>query len=425
MVQLILITLIYLIHNMKIILTESQLKTVINEKLTDDQKKNALVVAKELAPNFSSVRQFSLENPELYNYLRVNNLLDDVFSDRKKHRPDGYWTPETVGQEAQKYSGRKEFHKKNQVAYNKAKDFGILDALFGPMKAGARKTITLDVAIEKARNFEGMRSQFYKKHPTAYLILKDEGLLDRFFQLGTGLKRKYDYDSLINDAKQYENIDDLKANNHELYKKLTVLKLMDDVFPDRKEFKFNKYIEQAKQYKNSKDLRTNNIGLYNNLMNNNLLDIAFPNRKQEKLNGYLEKAKEYGTSTELMKTNFSLYQTLKNNNLLDVAFPDRVKKKLDSYVSKAKQYGTLRELRKLNPALYLTLKNNNLFKSVFPEVIQKDKVDLGIREQKKLQAHIRHAKIYGSLMNLKKQNIGLFNTLKEYGVLDNVFNDAV
>lgn len=410
---------------MKIILTESQLKTVINEKLTDDQKKNALNVAKELAPNFSSVRQFSLENPELYNYLRVNNLIDDVFPDRKKHRPDGYWTPETVGQEAQKYSSRKEFHKKNQVAYNKATDFGMLGALFPPMKGGLKKTITLDVAIENAKNFEGTRSQFYRKYPQSYMVLKGEGLLNRFFQKVPGMRRKYDYDSLINDAKQYENIDDLKANNHELYKKLTVLKLMDDVFPDRKEFKFNKYIEQAKQYKNGKDLRTNNIGLYNNLLNNNLLDIAFPNRKQEKLNGYLEKAKEYRTSTELMKTNFSLYQTLKNNNLLDVAFPDRLKKKLDSYVSKAKEYGTLKELRKLNPALYLTLKNNNLFKSVFPEVIQKDKVDLGIREQKKLQAHIRHAKIYGSLMNLKKQNIGLFNTLKEYGALDNVFNDAV
>lgn len=409
---------------MKIILTESQLKTIVNERLSDNQKKNALERSKGLASKFSSVNQFSLKYPKLYNYLRVNNLLDEVFPERKKYHPEGYWTPETVGQEAQKYNSRKEFHKQNQVAFIKAMEFGILGALFPPMKRGLKKTITLDVAIEKAKNFDGTRSQFFKKYPQSYVVLKGDGLLDRFFQKIPGMRRKNDYDSLINTAKQYENIDVLRGENYELYKKLTVLKLLDDVFPDRKEFKINKYIEQSKQYQNIKDLRTNNISLYNNLVNNNLIDIVFPNRKEEKLNGYLEIAKQYGTLKELRTSNYSLYQTLKNNNLVDIAFPNSDKEKFDTYIFRAKQYGTLKELRTYNPTLYKTLRNNNLLKSIFSNVIEKDNLHLGVREQKKIQDHVRHAKIYGSLMNLKKQNIGLFNMLKEYGVLDNVFNNT-
>ena len=410
---------------MKIILTESQLKTIVNEKLSDGQKKNALERAKKLAPNFSSVNQFSLKYPKLYNYLRVHNLMDDVFPERKKYHPVGYWTPDTVGQEAQKYSSRKEFHKQNQVAHNKAFEFGMMDSLFPALPKGNKKTITLDVAMQKAMDFDGTRSQFYKKHPQSYVVLKGEGLLDRYFQIGAiGAKRKYDYDSLISDAQQYENVDVLRSKNYELYKRITSLRLLDDVFPDRYEFKINKYIEQAKQYQNPKDLRTNNIGLYNNLMNNDLLDVVFPNRKEEKLKGYVEKAKQYKTSSELLKSNISLYNNLRNNNLLDDVFPDRIKKKLDHYIFRAKQYGSLKNLRVNDITLYNNLKNNNLLKSAFPDVIEKDNVNLGIREQKKLEGHIRHAKIYGSLMNLKKQNMGLYNILKDYGVLDNVFDDT-
>jgi hypothetical protein len=430
---------------MKIILTESQLKTIVNEKLSDGQKKNALERAKKLAPNFSSVHQFTLKYPKLYSYLRVNDLIDVVFPERKKYYPDGYWTPETVGQEAQNYSSRKEFLKQNPMAHKKAFEFGMMDSLFPTLPKGNKKTITLDVAIKKANDFDGNRSQFYKKYPQSYNVLKAEGLLDRYFLIGyIGARRKYDYDSLINDAQKYKNVDEFRSKNYELYKTITSLRLMDDVFPDRYEFKINKYIEQGKQYPSLGDLRVNNIGLYNNLMNNDLLDVVFPNRKEEKLKDYVEKAKQYKTSSELLKLNISLYNTLRNNDLLDIAFPDRIKKKLDNYVFRAKQYETAKELRLNNITLYNNLKNNNLLNSVFPkviekpvyqvikkdnekptpEVIKKDKVNLGVREQKKLEGHIRHAKIYGSLTSLKKQNIRLFNILKDYGVLDNVFDDT-
>jgi hypothetical protein len=439
---------------MKILLSESQLKNIIEAvKLDPEVVKQRFKQYKKIASKYPNPRQLNLDHPNIYAFLRSQGLLDQVFQNRKKYRPYGYWTPETVGQEAQKYSSRKEFQTKNQVAHNKAFEFGMMDSLFPALPKGNKKTITLDVAIKKAKDFDGNRSQFYRKHPQSYNVLKAEGLLDRYFQIGDiGAKRKYDYDSLINDAQQYENIDDLRTNNNELYKTITSLRLMDDVFPDRYEFKINKYIEQGKQYPNLKDLRVNNIGLYNNLKNNDLLDIVFPNRKEEKLKGYVEKAKQYKNSSELLKLNISLYNTLRNNNLLDDVFPDRIKKKLDNYIFRAKQYGTAKELRLNNITLYNNLKNNNLLNSVFPkviekpvyrvikkdneksvptviekptpEVIKKDKVNLGVREQKKLQDHMRHAKIYGSLTSLKKQNMGLYNILKDYGVLDNVFDDT-
>jgi hypothetical protein len=152
---------------MKIILTESQLKTVINEKLSDTQKKNALKRAKKLTPKFSSVNQFSLKYPNLYNYLRFHNLLDDAFPERKKYHPEGYWTPETIDQEAKKYSSRTEFDDKNQVAYKKANELGMLDMLFP-----TRKTkYTLDKALDLAKEFESPWD-LNKKYPTAYNLLK-------------------------------------------------------------------------------------------------------------------------------------------------------------------------------------------------------------------------------------------------------------
>jgi hypothetical protein len=161
---------------MKIILTESQLKTVINEKLSDRQKKNALKRAKKLAPKFSSVNQFSLKYPNLYSYLRVHNLLDDAFPERKKYHPEGYWTPETIDQEAKKYSSRSEFNDKNQVACKKANEFGMLDMLFP-----VRKTkFTLDKSLELAKGFESpwdLRNEY----PGAHKILKDNNRLKSSF----------------------------------------------------------------------------------------------------------------------------------------------------------------------------------------------------------------------------------------------------
>lgn len=116
---------------MKIILTESQHKKLVEGIfISDEEKNNRLKQSIELSKDFKNPRQFKLAHPKLYYFLRGQNLIDVVFPDRKKYKPDGYWTIDTIGQEAMKYDSRTEFEQKNQWAYIKAKELGIMDALF-------------------------------------------------------------------------------------------------------------------------------------------------------------------------------------------------------------------------------------------------------------------------------------------------------
>lgn len=122
---------------MKIIVTESQYRKLTEAMpLPDEEKQNRLNKSIELAKSFKRPRQFALEYPQLWNFLRGEKLIDVAFPNRQKYKPDGYWTIDTIGQESTKYGSRSEFERKNQWAYIKANELGILDALFPEIKKG-------------------------------------------------------------------------------------------------------------------------------------------------------------------------------------------------------------------------------------------------------------------------------------------------
>jgi hypothetical protein len=162
----------------KIMITESQLKNLLNEgkKLNQKEIGVRLSKAKKLAVKFPNPRQFSLKYPNLWNFLRGQNLVDDVFVDRKKYNPDGFWTPEKVGEEAAKYKSSSEFQKNNQVAYRKATEFGILGVLF-PIRL---TKWNLDNATEVAKTFD-TPTELYRNYARAYNILRDAGLLNDIY----------------------------------------------------------------------------------------------------------------------------------------------------------------------------------------------------------------------------------------------------
>jgi hypothetical protein len=116
---------------MKYIISENQYLNLIEGIfLSDDEKKNRLEISMELAKKYKNPRQFALENKRLWNFIRTENLVDVVFPNTLKKKPEGYWTIDKIGQESMKYNTRMEFHDGNQVAYEKARSLGILDALF-------------------------------------------------------------------------------------------------------------------------------------------------------------------------------------------------------------------------------------------------------------------------------------------------------
>jgi hypothetical protein len=119
---------------MKIIITENQHKTLIEGiMLSDEEKKERLEKSIELSKNYKNPRQFALDHPKYWSFLRTQKLVDVVFPKRKTYKPDGYWTIDTIGQESMKYNSRSEFERGNQWAYETARKLGILDALYPKM----------------------------------------------------------------------------------------------------------------------------------------------------------------------------------------------------------------------------------------------------------------------------------------------------
>ena len=103
-------------------------------------------------------------------------------------KPNGYWTPERLQDEANKYKTRNEFRKKSSGAYTKAANINILDELFKKHKnngyADKSKTNliwTIDKLKEEVKKYK-TRSEFYKKSSGAYDRALNLNILDELFK---------------------------------------------------------------------------------------------------------------------------------------------------------------------------------------------------------------------------------------------------
>ena len=119
---------------MKILITESQYNHIITEhkfgssSLPESLYKRRLKKAKELAVNYPNPRQFALKHKKLWNFLRGNKLVDDVFTNRKKYNED--LTDEKVRELASKYVSVSDFEVENGTAYQYALRNNLIKDLF-------------------------------------------------------------------------------------------------------------------------------------------------------------------------------------------------------------------------------------------------------------------------------------------------------
>ena len=172
---------------MKVRLTETQVAKLIDEiKYTPEQINAKIELAKELAKQYPNPHQFELKHPNLWNFIRSRKMVNDVFPNKKNYNFRGYWTPETVSKEAEKYKSRGEFQDKNQTAYNRANEFGLISTLF-PETYGTK--FSLEKSLELGKQYKTAR-EFRINHFTAYKVVKDAGLLKKLFPDFTGRGRK-------------------------------------------------------------------------------------------------------------------------------------------------------------------------------------------------------------------------------------------
>jgi hypothetical protein len=105
-----------------------------NKKTTPEEIQKRLDRIKIVAKNYENAYKFGLDYSSDYGFLRKNNLVGEVkFKKRTIDNRIGaklYWTPERIGEEAEKYLTRKQFIKNSSGAYRKAVEFDLIDALF-------------------------------------------------------------------------------------------------------------------------------------------------------------------------------------------------------------------------------------------------------------------------------------------------------
>lgn len=248
--------------------------------LSKDELEKRLTKAKKLAGKYKNPRQFALAHPQLWNTIRSFDKLDDVFPERRKYKPDGYWDAITIADESRKYDGRTEFLRGNQIAYLKALELGIMDDLFPIKKKTREPYYTLDKSIELAKDFEGDRMKFFDEYPSAYKVLNSNDLLTKYF--GDKIEdAKASDDVLLDKGKEYESIIDLNKNNNPLYIALKRRSLLNKLYPEP--LKVQKLLDRAKNYENKYDLKIKNRNLYNALIRAGLWEKLFPKTPIEKL----------------------------------------------------------------------------------------------------------------------------------------------
>lgn len=140
-------------------------------------------LAKE-AKRFSSRLEFRRASASAYTTASHKKILDQICSHMVEgRRKSGHWTLETLSEEAKKYSTLKDFRENSPVAYQSARQRGLLVRVTSGLdrtKPGGHPTgaWTKQRVIKEAEKFSSL-SDFAKYSSAAYRKALREGWKDR------------------------------------------------------------------------------------------------------------------------------------------------------------------------------------------------------------------------------------------------------
>jgi len=240
---------------------------------------------------YKSLTEFRKDHPKLYSQLYYRNEVIKLCKEMgwKIKKPNNYWTKERCIEEAKKYNTLTQFKKGNSTAYNLSLNNNWM------------------TEISELCNF---------KKPKGY----------------------WTKESCIEEAKQYNNLAELRKNN-QLYYAVDKNNWVDEICElynwERLNKKPNGYwtkercFEEAKQYNNLAELRKNKHRIYNVLLDKNYLnelcELMNWSIQKTKPNGYwtkercIEEAKQYNNLSEFRKNALTVYQiTYKHNWIYEI-----------------------------------------------------------------------------------------------------------
>lgn len=153
---------------------------------TKDWSSREAVLAE--ARKYSSRGEFWAGSPRAYYVARTkfSKILNDIFG-KNESKAHGYWTEEMIRTEAKKYSSKTELKKKNGGAYTAARKIpGLLDDIFGKSEKKENGYWTKETLREEAMKYSS-RWEFGKNNGSAYQAARKNfpDLLDEVFGKNT------------------------------------------------------------------------------------------------------------------------------------------------------------------------------------------------------------------------------------------------
>jgi hypothetical protein len=200
---------------MKLIITESQLKRIINEeeklKWTDE-------MLKKEADKYDDLSDFIKNSTKAYKVMVHRKILPKYTSHMK--RKTKLWSDDDLRKESEKYTELKDFRTNSPEAYDRASKRGILPEL---TKNLLRSTTRIpyffnDSELEQeAKKYEDLKD-FRTKSERHYLASLSKG--EEFFnRITSHLHRPYNFwtnDELEKEALKYDKVRDFIKNSPEM-----------------------------------------------------------------------------------------------------------------------------------------------------------------------------------------------------------------
>lgn len=177
---------------------------------------------------YKYLHDFREKSPRFYNYMLRHDLVDEYCSGLKRDlQPAGYWTLERAIAVVPECKSRRELAVKYYQAYILIKDAGLLTKYYPNKVASKKKIWTLEKSLAIIP-LCGSRKELQKKYSKAYDTLLKAGRLDEFFPLKCKKYSDEEKMAAIADCKTRTELHDRYTS---IYKWLLREGRMDEFFP--------------------------------------------------------------------------------------------------------------------------------------------------------------------------------------------------
>lgn len=176
-------------------------------------------------------KDFFTKSPGFYCAAKRFGILREVCSHMPKRQPTGSkWSLEVLLNITKECSDRKEFAKKNRLAYRYAIKNGLLDSICSHMSVLRNKVVWTSEKIQQEALKYKTKTDFSNNSRTAYSYAQKAGMLDEVCSHMEVLwSKKWNKESLKKEALKYETRSDFTNGSSGAYDAARNLDVLDEI----------------------------------------------------------------------------------------------------------------------------------------------------------------------------------------------------